>query len=67
MDDIYTKEGLQPKILDQAAVSATQAQNLKFVEQLLGSFPKVTGVPIAQALTYDLIQIVNRLAIQPGQ
>lgn len=40
-----------------------QAANLEFLETWLGNLPKVAGVPVALAMTYELIQYLNWLTI----
>lgn len=48
---------------DRAALIDQQRKNLEFVEKWAASMPKVSGVSVVKALTYDLIQIVNRLGM----
>ena len=61
-----TPEGLlpPPPVSKQQEIEAAAVANLQWCETLGAMLPKVNGVPVVQALTYELIQIVNRLALQ---
>lgn len=42
----------------------TEDNTLQLVEALADSLPTVNGVPVAKALTYELVQILNQLEAQ---
>jgi hypothetical protein len=62
---LYQLEQLQPRPaqaqLEQ--LGAAGAHNLQYLEQWAASMPTVAGVPIVQALTYDLVQVLNRVGM----
>ena len=41
-----------------------QTEHLKFLEAWADNQPKLNGVPIVTAVTYDLIQHLNREAVK---
>ena len=51
---------LTPADFDRDFMLQSQATNLKWCEAFGTSLPLVAGVPIGLALTYDLIQLLNR-------
>lgn len=55
---------LPPSALDQAALQQAQATNLAWCENWAGTLPTVEGVPIAKALTFDLIGLLNRVEVE---
>ena len=61
-----TAEGLLPPPPPEATASLAQVQfiNLAWCEVYGQSLPRINGVPIVQALSYELIQAMNRLGLQ---
>ena len=51
---------LTPADFDRDFMLQAQATNLRWCEEWAASLPSVAGVPIAGALVYDLIQLLNR-------
>ena len=59
---IQVVDGLIPKPPAQvvAQLAQQQAKSLAWCEEWGRAMPTVAGVPVCQALTYDLIQILNK-------
>ena len=51
---------LTPTDFDRDFMLQAQATNLRWCESFGASLPLVAGVPVGLALTYDLIQLLNR-------
>ena len=49
---------------DHQALQQSQAANLRWCEAWGKTLPEVAGVPIGQALTFDLIGLLNRSVIE---
>ena len=59
-------EGLLPPQPEEnkEEVELAALENLRWCEAVGSMLPKVNGVPVVQCLTYELIQLVNRLSLQ---
>ncbi len=49
---------------DHQALQKAQAINLRWCEEWGATLPAIAGVPIGRALTFDLIQLLNRSEIE---
>lgn len=48
-------------------VADKQRKNLHFTESLGSRLPDVRGVSIVKALSFDLIQLLNRVSMEPKE
>ena len=49
---------------DHQALQKAQATNLRWCEEWGATLPAVAGIPVGRALTFDLIQLLNRSEIE---
>lgn len=53
-----------PEVQEQLALA--QAYHLHWCERWGGEMPTVNNVPVCQAITYELVQLLNKSLLQAG-